>query len=108
MKFAAAIVAAIISIAIGVGVGFFLLIALNGFSGRAADSALLFYAVWSLFIAVLAGLVALAGSSYLERTSIGKVSALLLPLIAALIASGIANVVGAFISALIADSLWRK
>jgi hypothetical protein len=83
MNIASGIITFVLLAASAVGWFFFLLLALNGFSERDANPAMIFFVVWSLICAIVLG----AASFFLTRFLIGKsfngILALVLSVVAA-------------------------
>ncbi len=57
MNFLLGIISTILSLVIAVILGFFLLIALNGFSGKAGEYAIYFYVVWAIALSLILGII---------------------------------------------------
>ncbi|HRH42507.1 MAG TPA: hypothetical protein PKY82_12845 [Pyrinomonadaceae bacterium] len=108
MNFLSGIISTILGLIIGIVIGFFLLIALNGFSGKAGDYAVYTYIVLAIIVALAVGAISFAATNYLGKTSINKALAVILPIIVSLVLSVIGDIVGMFISAVVAENLWKK
>ena len=108
MNFVSGITSTILGLIVGIVIGFFLLIALNGFSGKAGDYAIYTYIVWVIVVSLAVGAISFAATNYFGKTSINKALAVILPIIAGLILSVIGDIVGMFISAIVAENLWKK
>lgn len=108
MNFLSGIISTILGLIVGVVIGFFLLIALNGFSGKAGDYAIYTYIVWVIIVSLAVGFLSFVATNYLGKTSINKALAVILPIIVSLILSVIGDIVGMFISAIVAENLWKK
>ncbi|MBX7169671.1 MAG: hypothetical protein K1X72_01865 [Pyrinomonadaceae bacterium] len=108
MNFLSGIISAVLSLVIAVILGFFLLIALNGFSGKAGEYAIYFYVVWGIAIAIILGIGSFLAAKYLGKTSWHKAFVVLLPIIVSLILSGVGNFIGMIVAGIMADSMWKK
>ena len=108
MNFLLGIISTILSLVIAVILGFFLLIALNGFSGKAGEYAIYFYVVWAIAIALIIGITSFLAAKYLGKTSWHKALVVLLPIVVSLILSGIGNFIGMIAAGIVADSMWKK
>lgn len=89
----------------GCGLFFFLLLALNGFSEREANFALIFYSIWILFFAVFFGIASFFATKFLLAKSFNTALALILSIV---VASGIGALIdfgGLIISTLIASEI---
>ena len=108
MNFLSGIISTILGLIICIVIGFFLLIALNGFSGKAGDYAVYTYIVLAIIVALAVGAISFVATNYLGKTSINKALAVILPIIVSLVLSVIGDIVGMFISAVVAENLWKK
>ena len=93
---------------IAVVAGFFLLIVLNGFSGRAGDYAVYTYVVWAIIVALIVGVIAFFATNYLGKTSLNKALAVILPILVSVILSGIGDFIGMIAAGIVADTMWKK
>jgi hypothetical protein len=105
MKIASGIITFILMIAVGVGFSFFLLLALNGFSERDANPAMIFYAVWIIFFAIILSV----GSFFLTKILIAKsfnaILAVILSVVAASAIGFVADFGGLLVSTIIASEV---
>lgn len=108
MNFLSAIISTVLGLMVGVVAGFFLLITLNGFSGKAGDYAVYTYLLWAIIVAVVAGVVSFLATSYFGRTSMNKAFTVILAICISLLVSGIGNFIGIIISVIVADTVWKK
>ena len=108
MNFLSGIISTILGLAVGVVTGFFLLIALNGFSGKAGDYAVYTYVVWAIIIALAVGAISFLATTYLGKTSVHKAFTVILPIIIWLILSVIGDFIGMIVAGIVADSMWKK
>lgn len=97
---------ALAGIAIGIVAGFFLLIALNGYTGRQADPGLIFYVVWVLFFSLLtAGLSVLSAKYLIGKKSFSAIAAVAVTAPIFIIVGGVATVAGMFASVFLIEAL---
>lgn len=89
MKAITFIITALINIGFGFGLFFMLIVSLNGFTGKEAESGLILFIVWTGLTALLAGALSFLCAGYF----INKKS--LHPALAAFLATAIFAVVGA-------------
>lgn len=108
MNILSGILSTVLSLAVSVVLGFFLLIALNGFSGRAGDYAVYTYVIWAIIIASVLGAVSFLLSGFLFKKDWNKALAVILPIVIALVVSVIGNFLGIIVAAIVADTLWKK
>lgn len=105
MNIASGIITLILLIASAVAWFFFLMLALNGFSERDANPAMIFFVVW----AILAAIVLAAGSFFLTKLLIAKsfnaILALALSVIAAIAVGFVVDFGGLIASTLIASEV---
>lgn len=105
MKIASGIITFVLLLGAGCGLFFFLLLALNGFSEREANFALVFYSIWILFFAIIFGIAGFFIAKFLLAKSFNAILALILSIV---VASGIGALIdfgGLIISTLIASEI---
>ncbi len=105
MKFAAGIITLILMIGIGIGFFFFLMLALNGFSERDANPAMIFYAVWTIFFAVVFGGASFFLTKFLIAKSFNAILAVILSIIAAVGIGFVIDFGGLIVSTIIASEV---
>ncbi len=105
MNIASGIITFVLLIASAIGWFFFLLLALNGFSERDANPAMIFFAVWALVVAA----VLAAGSFFLTKLLIAKsfnaILAVILSVITALAVGFVVDFGGLIASTIIASEV---
>jgi hypothetical protein len=100
------LITALVVIAVGVVAGFFLLLALNGYTGGQADPGLILYVVWVLFFALLtAGLSFLSAKYLIVKKSFSAIAAVAISAPIFIIVGGVAVVVGMFASVFLIEAL---
>lgn len=105
MNILSAVVTLILMLAVGLGVFFFLLLALNGFAERDANPAMTFYTVWMIFFAIIFAVVSFFFTKFLIAKSFNAILAVILSIF---VATGIGTVIdfgGMFISAMVASQI---
>ena len=108
MNYLSGIISIVLSLAIAVIVGFFLLIALNGFSGRAADFAIYTYIALVIIISIIVGIISFFGTNLLIKKSFNQVLSVIIPIIISVILSVGGNFLGMIVSAIVAQEMWKK
>ena len=83
MKIASGIITFVLLLGAGCAFFFFLLLALNGFSEREANLAIVFYSIWILFFAVVFGVAGFFAAKFLIAKSFNAILALILSVVAA-------------------------
>ena len=100
------ILTALAGIAIGIVVGFFLLLALNGYMGGQADAGLILYVVWVLFFSFLtAGLSFLTAKYLIGKKSFSPIAAVAIAAPIFIIVSGVASIIGMFAAVILIENL---
>ena len=100
------LITALVVIAVGVALGFFLLLALNGYSGGQAEPGLILYAVWVLFFSfVAAGLSFLSAKYLIVKKSFNPIAAVAITAPVFIIVGAAAVVVGMFASVFLIEAL---
>jgi len=105
MKTASGIITFVLLLGAGCAFFFFLLLALNGFSEREANTALVFYSIWILFFAVIFGIASFFATKFLLAKAFNAILALTLSIV---VASGIGALMdfgGLIIGTLIASEI---
>lgn len=97
----------VISLFIGIVVGmigfFFLLLALNGFSASVANYGIYTYLIWSILTTLIAATISGFLISYLQKTSLNKVLAVILALICSIVLTVGSDFVGIIVSSMVAS-----
>jgi hypothetical protein len=105
MNITSGIITFVLLIASAIGWFFFLMLALNGFSERDANPAMIFFAVWT----ILAAIALAAGSFFLTKLLIAKsfnaILAVILSIIAAIAVGFVVDFGGLIVSTLIASEV---
>jgi hypothetical protein len=108
MNFLAGIISTILGLIIGAVLGFFLLIALNGFSGKAADYAIYTYIGWVIIFSLIIGAISFFGTGLLVKKSFNTILSVIIPIIVSIVLSFGGNFLGMIISAIVAQEMWKK
>lgn len=97
---------ALAGIVIGIVVGFFLLLALNGYMGSQVDPGLILYVVWVLFFSLLtAGLSVLSAKYLIGKKSFSSIAAVAITAPIFIIVGGVATVAGMFAAVILIENL---
>lgn len=100
------IITTLAGIGIGIILGFFLLLALNGYTGSQADPGLILYVVWVLFFSlVTAGLSVLSAKYLIGKKSFSPIAAVAIAAPVFIIVGGVATVIGMFASVILIENL---
>lgn len=83
MNILSGIVTFVLLIAVGFGLFFFLLLALNGFSERDANPAMVFYIIWMIIFAIVFGVVSFFLTKFLIAKAFNAILAVVLSIITA-------------------------
>lgn len=105
MKTASGIMTFVLLLGAGCGLFFFLLLALNGFSEREANPAIVFYSIWILFFAVVFGVASFFIAKFLLAKSFNAILALTLSIVVAGGIGALINFGGLIISTLMASEI---
>lgn len=105
MNIISGIVTFVLLLGIGVASFFFLLLALNGFSEREANVAIVFYCIWILFFAIAFGAASFFFTKFLIAKSFNAILAVILSIVAATGIGAAIDFGGLFISAIIASEI---
>lgn len=81
MNILSGIVTLVLMIVVGLCLFFFLMLALNGFSERDANPAMIFYTIWMIFFAILFGIVSFFFTKFLIAKSFNAIVAVILSVI---------------------------
>lgn len=108
MNILSGIISTILSLVISVVLGFFLLIALNGFSGRAGEYAIFTYLICAVIIALTVGAISVLSAGFFIKKGWNTALAVILPIVVALILSVVGNFIGMAIAGIVADTMWKK
>lgn len=92
-------------IAVGFGLFFFLLLALNGFSERDANPAMIFYTIWMIFFAVVSGIASFFLTKFLIAKSFNAILAVILSIIVATVIGTAIDFGGLLVSTIIASEV---
>ena len=99
-------ITALINVGIGVVLGFFLLIMLNGFSGRQAEPGLILYVVWTLFFSLLAAILSVLSAKYLtSKKSLSPVASVAISAPVFIVVGGIFIFLGTFAAVILIEAL---
>lgn len=105
MNILSGIVTFVLMIAVGLGWFFFLMLALNGFSERDANPAMIFYAIWMIFFAIVSSIA----SFFITKLLIAKAfNAILAVTISVIVATAIGAAIdfgGLIVSTIIASEV---
>ncbi|MGI8884959.1 MAG: hypothetical protein ACR2IA_12030 [Pyrinomonadaceae bacterium] len=106
MKAIPFVITGLINIGIGVGLFFFLLLGLNGYSGSQAEPGLIIFIVWVLLVSLFAAVLSVIATGYLmTKQSINFwISSLISVLIFVIVGAAI-NIVGWFVSLFVTEAL---
>lgn len=105
MNILSGIVTLILMIVAGLGWFFFLMLALNGFSERDANPAMIFYTIWMIFFAILFGIVSFFFTKFLIAKSFNAILAVIISIIVATGIGAIVDLGGLFVSTIIASEV---
>ena len=105
MKIAAGIITFVLLMAAGVGLIFFLMLGLNGFSERDATPALVFYVVWLIFFAIVFGTISFFLTKFLIAKTFNAILAMILSIIAASAIGLVVDFGGLIVSTIIASEI---
>jgi hypothetical protein len=108
MNFLAGIISTILSLGIGVVLGFFLLLGLNGFSGRAADYAIYTYVELVIVFSLMIGAIGFFGAGLMVRKSFNTALSVIIPIVLSIVLSVGAHFLGMIVSAIVAQEMWKK
>ena len=108
MSILSGIISTVLSLITGAILGFFLLITLNGFSGKAGDYAVYTYIGWAIIVALMVGAISFFASNFLIKGAWNKALAVILPILASLILSGIGDFIGMIVAGIVANTMWKK
>lgn len=107
MRIAAFLITSLINLIAGVVLLFFLLLALNGFTGKQAEIGLILYIIWVLIASILAGVLSVRLANYLAaKKSFSRWIAALIS-IAVFSLTGIGSIFAALIAAVFFVSVMR-
>lgn len=97
MKIAAFLITALINTGIGAILFFFLIIALNGYSGSQAEPGLILYIVWILLFSIITAVLSVLAANYLSaKKSLNKFLALAISVTVFVIAGAALHFAGIF------------
>lgn len=108
MKIAAGIITLILMLGLGFGFFFFLMLALNGFSERDANPAMIFYTVWTIFFAIVLGISSFFLTKLLIAKSFNAILAVILSIIAAIAIGFVIDFGGLIVSTIIASEVRKS
>lgn len=108
MNILSGIITLILSIALAVVCSFFLLLALNGFTGRAGEYAIYFYIGWAIIFSIIFAAASFLGTNLLLKKSFNTALSVILPIIVSTILAGGAHFLGIIVSAIVAQEIWKK
>ena len=97
MKIAAFLITALTNIGIGVVLFFFLIIALNGYSGSQAEPGLILFIVWVLIFSIAFAVLSVFATKYLiEKRALSRFTAAIISTMIFIVAGGIFSFIGIF------------
>ena len=100
------IITAAINIGVACVLGFFLLIALNGFSGSQAEPGLILYVVWTLLASLVAAVLSVLLAKYLiGKKSFKPIGAIAISAPIFVVIGGIVHVAGMFAAIILIEAL---
>jgi hypothetical protein len=105
MNITSGIITFVLLVASAIGWFFFLMLALNGFSERDAGAAMIFFAVWTLAVAVALAAAGFFLTKLLIAKSFNAILALVLSVIVAVAVGFVADFGGLIVSAIIASEV---
>lgn len=105
MNILSAIVTFVLMLAVGFGLFFFLMIALNGFSERDANPAMIFYGAWMIFFSILFAVVSFFLTKFLTAKSLNAVLAVIISVIATTVIGAVVDLGGMFAGTIIASEV---
>ena len=105
MNIASGIITFVLLIASAVGWFFFLMLALNGFSERDANPAMIFFIVWCVLVALVLGAASFFLTKLLIAKSFNAVLALILSVVAAIAVGFVVDFGGLIASTIIASEV---
>lgn len=108
MNFLSGIISIILSLVIGAVLGFFLLIGLNGFSGKAADYAIYTYIGLVIIFSLIIGGLSFLGTGWLIKKSFNTALSVIIPMALSIVLAVGGHILGIVISALVAQEMWKK
>lgn len=97
MKIAVFLITALANLAVGFVLFFFLIIALNGYSGSQAEPGLILFIVWALFFSLAAAVLSVLAINYLtKKKSFSRLTAAIISVIVFIFVGGILDFIGIF------------
>ena len=108
MSILSGIISLILSLGIAVFWFFFLLLALNGFTGRAGDYAIYTYFAWVIILTLIIGAISFFGTGFLIKKSFNKALSVIIPVIISVVLAGGGHFFGIIMSTVIAQEIWKK
>jgi len=108
MNILSAVISTVLSLVIAAIVGFFLLIALNGFYGKAGDYAIYTYIAWVLIGSLIIGAISFFGTGFLIKRSFNTALSVIIPIIVSVVLAVGGHFVGIIVAAIVAQEMWKK
>ena len=108
MNILSGIITLILSIVLAVVCLFFLLLALNGFVGKAGEYAVYFYVGWAIIFSIIFASASFFGTNLLIKKSLNAALSVIIPIVISTILAGGAHFLGIIVSTVIAQEIWKK
>lgn len=108
MNILSGIITLILSVALAVVCLFFLLLALNGFVGKAGEYAIYFYIGWALLFSIIFAATGFFGTNLLLKKSFNTALSVIIPVLVSSILAGGTHFLGIIISTIVAQEIWKK
>lgn len=108
MNILSGIITFILAIALAVVCLFFLLLALNGFTGKAGEYAVYFYFVWAILFSLIFAAVSFGGTTLLLKKSMNKALSVIIPIFISTVLAGGLHFLGIIFSTIVAQEIWKK
>jgi multisubunit Na+/H+ antiporter MnhB subunit len=106
MKIAAFLITGLINVSVGIVLFFFLLLGLNGFSGKQAEPGLILYIVWVLIASVITAVLSLWLTNYLTaKKGMNSILAGLIPVTGFVIIGAVSTFVALIAAVILVDAL---
>jgi hypothetical protein len=87
---------------------FFLLLTLNGFSGKAAEYAVYAYFVWAIMTSLIIGAIAFFGANFLFKKMLHWAWCVMLPVVFSVFVGVGGHFLGIIVAAIVAQEVWKK
>lgn len=97
MKIAAFLITALANLGVGFVLFFFLIIALNSYSGSQAEPGLILFIVWTLLFSLAMAVLSVLAINYLtKKKSLSRLTAAIISVVVFIFAGGTLNFIGIF------------